>query len=148
MSSTLAELERVKSSWISRLPDAAKNYISSIPDELQFPIARVAEGGMMYGTSTNGISESMNAANNPARVRGLDMFNACLKLIDLERGPRKKRLRSKMEDCGQASKRKRVYLCGVCRSPGHRSSHYPERNLTGSGNAMDGALDQVDHELA
>ena len=38
----------------------------------------------MYGKSTNGMSEAMNSANRPSRVRGMDMFNAYATLIEME----------------------------------------------------------------
>ena len=82
--STLSQLEQRKRKYVFKLPAAAKNYILSVCDELLLPIARIAEGGILYGISTNGISEAMNSANQPARIRGLDMFNDYLRLTTLE----------------------------------------------------------------
>ena len=61
-----SQLEKRKRDYIFKLPVAAKNYIRSVRDELQFPIVRITEGEVMYGTSTNGISEAMTSANQPA----------------------------------------------------------------------------------
>ena len=82
---TMEELNRIKNRKIAHLQQSARNAIYSVIDELQFPIARIVTGAKMYGKSTNGMSEAMNSANRPARVRGLDIFNSFGKLIDLEK---------------------------------------------------------------
>ena len=82
---TLQELYRIKNDEIRSLPSMrARRYILDVPDSMQFPVSRIALGSTMYGKSTNGMSESMNSANRPSRVRGLDMFHAFAKLIEME----------------------------------------------------------------
>ena len=57
-----------------------------MPDEHQYPVASiVSSSAKMYGKSTNGMSEAMNSANRPCRVRGMDLFNAFAKLIEMEK---------------------------------------------------------------
>lgn len=85
MNSSIPELDRVKETYINALPDAVMSYIISIPHQHQFPAARVAEQALMYGRSTNGISEATNSANMRARVRGMDMFNVLVALVSMER---------------------------------------------------------------
>ena len=85
-SMTLQQLQDVKQNQIGKLSVRAKAYIYLVQDEMQYPIARVILGSSkMFGKSTNGMSEAMNSANRPARIRGLDMFNAFAKLIEMEK---------------------------------------------------------------
>ena len=81
---TVEELQEVKQKRIRTLPRQARAYIESVPDELQYLVSRIVTGGLMYGTSTCGQSESMHAANETARVNDMDIFNVFGNLIEME----------------------------------------------------------------
>ena len=82
---TIEDLEREKKKMDQLLSEKEKRAIFSVPDELQFPISRIVTGAVMYGKSTNGMSEAMNSANEPFRVQGLDIYQAFGKMISLEK---------------------------------------------------------------
>ncbi len=62
------------------------NYLNSLDDESQYPVARCAMGlhVYMYFRSSSGTAESMNKANKEMRARtAVDLLNACILLIKL-----------------------------------------------------------------
>ena len=70
-----------------KMSESDIDYLSSIPDEQQYPAARCAmnDGVIMYSRSSTASVESMNRANMRIRERtAVDLINACILLIKME----------------------------------------------------------------
>ncbi|MGH7974463.1 MAG: hypothetical protein ACREBR_02960, partial [bacterium] len=68
------------------ITESNRAYVNAVNDNAQYPIARIANcQAKMYGRPTSSTVESMNQANRPMRkVVQLDIYNACLQLVQLE----------------------------------------------------------------
>jgi hypothetical protein len=81
------QLEYNKEKHFVNMTDKDINYLNSLDDESQYPVARCAMDlyVYLYFRSSSGTAESMNKANKEMRARtAVDLLNACILLIKLE----------------------------------------------------------------
>ena len=86
---TKAEIEHIKKESAPFMSDRVLNYVNNLPDDEQYPAARVDVSGnydiYMYQRSASSSVESMNRANKAARDRtAVDVVQSMKLLIDLE----------------------------------------------------------------
>jgi hypothetical protein len=84
---TTLAIADAKAIHFPKMLDSDIDYLSSIPDEQQYPTARcaMADGVIMYSRSSTTSVESMNRANMRIRERStVDLVNACILLLKME----------------------------------------------------------------
>jgi hypothetical protein len=83
----VAQLEREKAKKFPMMHRTDLQYLNSLTDESQYPVARCtkAPGVYMYHRTSSAVVESMNPANREMRAKmAVDPLNACILLIRME----------------------------------------------------------------
>ena len=86
-SNSLSQLNSTQDKYYPSMHPTDHHYLSKIDDRMQYPAARCSMGPniCMYGHSASSGAESMNNANNLARMKAaVDILNAAIKIIQLE----------------------------------------------------------------